>query len=116
MPESKAELEAKIAELERKLAEADEKRTELEEELARNTREGWIITTPNPKYTGITAGVLFESGHAFVPKTLKNSQVLIRRLVGDFGYTAIETQGEELEVQEKQALGMEALVEPTVRR
>lgn len=52
-------------------APVDARMAELEAELAemRAEKEGWLITTPNVLYGGITAGVKFERGMAFIPRT-----------------------------------------------
>lgn len=41
----------------------------------------FIITTPNPQYTGITAGVQFENGVAYI-----EDDYLRKVLVRDYGY------------------------------
>lgn len=52
-------------------APVDTRVAELEAELAdlRAEKEGWLITTPNVLYSGVTGGVKFERGMAFIPRT-----------------------------------------------
>lgn len=104
MSDTKAELEAKIAALQAALEEEQEKSAILEAEIPKELREGWVITTPNANYSGITAGVLFENGRGFVPKSLKNGDLIVKRLVNDFGYKAAE-QIPNGHIQERSPVG-----------
>ena len=77
---SRTDLMKEVADLRKKLemqdstpipADADENdvaalKAELHELKAE--KEGWLITTPNVLYGGVTCGVRFEQGMAFIPK------------------------------------------------
>ncbi|CAK0781412.1 hypothetical protein CCP3SC15_910007 [Gammaproteobacteria bacterium] len=64
---------------------------------AHSGRKGWMISTPNPAYTGTTAGVYFENGHAFVSADLVDARKKVSILTHDFGYSATETMdGQEI--------------------
>ena len=77
--------------------------------------EGWIISTPNPNYTGRTLGVRFENGHAFLPARLPGAERTLGLLIKDFGYSATKTDhGQEIApapVQDKRSIG-EKLLRP----
>jgi len=66
------ELEKKLAGVQEvaPLAPEDDDVAALKAELheLKAEREGWLITTPNVLYGGVTCGVRFEHGMAFVPK------------------------------------------------
>jgi len=66
------EYKQKVAELEKKLVKKDEETTKLKED-----GEGWLIITPNAAYDGKTAGVLFTSGMAFLPKNMVMEQFIV---------------------------------------
>jgi hypothetical protein len=77
---------------------AEARNLELEETLksrdallAQSDEAGWLVTTRNPAYSGVTEGVKFSMGRAFVPDRGPESAMLVKRLVGNFGYTAIPT-------------------------
>lgn len=72
--ELQAEVEALRAEVETLRAKAQE------------GRAGYIVTTPNPKYSGMTAGVQFRAGRAFIPAGEKG-EALARLLVSEFEYS-----------------------------
>lgn len=48
---------------------------------------GWVITTPTP-YNGATYGINFANGYGIVDVELPGADLLVTRLVGDFGYQA----------------------------
>lgn len=65
---TKAELEAKLAEaqalIESQKVEIEKQTNKIKEISARGA--GWLVTTPNPMYDGITLGIQFTRGQAFV--------------------------------------------------
>jgi hypothetical protein len=83
---TKAELELENAELQRRLS-------------ARSGGEGggWIVTTPNPKYTGVSYGISFVNGRAFIPKARPDGRFKMNRLVKDLKYSAREIDAAEMQ-------------------
>jgi len=57
-------LKAKLAALESKVAEKDKELDEIKKK-----EEGWLVWGDNPTYNGVTLGIQFTDGMAFVPKT-----------------------------------------------
>jgi len=92
---TKAELEKRVDELEAENEHLRELIAERDAALAQSGEDGYIIETPNKKYSGITAGVKFESGFGFVPKKREGALDLVMRLKGDYGYTVWEATTEE---------------------
>lgn len=69
--EAKAtEKEATLAELRKKVAELEQQVNAKTEEIdkLKEKEEGWLVWTPNPVYDGLTAGITFTDGMAFVAK------------------------------------------------
>lgn len=58
----------------------------LEAKPAGVTMSGYMITAPNKKYNGVTAGIQFRGGRAFIPDSLNDSEKIAKRLSSDFGY------------------------------
>lgn len=114
---TKEELVAEIARLNTVIA-------DLEDQIAQHTaaaktgRSGWMISTPNPSYTGTTAGVYFENGHAFVPSDWKDAKKKVGILTNDFGYSASEVaDGVELKGPTAKVQGVfEAVQQPQIMR
>lgn len=77
------EKDARIEELEKQVE-------SLEKELSKTRAglSGYVVKTPNPYYTGITSGIFFRNGKAFIPDG-KRSEEIVGILVKDFGYTAV---------------------------
>lgn len=76
-------------------------------------KKGWMISTPNATYTGRTAGVYFENGHAFIAEDMKNARKLVAILTNDFGYSYTETNdGEEVKAP---AVKGQSIFEATAR-
>ena len=82
------ELKEKVAQLEREKAAKDARIETLEAK-----DEGWLITTPVASYSGVTQGVQFTDGMAFIQKDRMYAGVgtaskMARLLEKDFGYKA----------------------------
>lgn len=73
-------LEAAIAELERQLA---EKNALLG---TKESQAGFLVSTPNPNYSGVTSGVMFNRGKAFLPADEPGNEQKVLVLINDFGY------------------------------
>lgn len=85
--------------------------------LSTTAEEGWLIETPNPDYSGVTAGVEFREGKAFIPavpdetETVEGKKVTINRakqkvaqLADDFGYDVMPvTAGEYKAIKNPEA-------------
>jgi len=97
MAQSAATKEELLSEIERLNAQIADLNDQLAQQAAasRESNSGWMISTPNPEYTGRTAGVYFEKGHAFIPSSRKNAPYLVRLLTNDYGYSASEATGTE---------------------
>jgi len=48
---------------------------------------GWLITCPNVRYQGITAGYQFRNGQAFIAD-VEGAEKKMKFMVSDFGYEA----------------------------
>jgi len=46
---------------------------------------GWLITAPNKAYSGITLGVMFRGGQAFIPDG-PGAEKIAKEMSGDLGY------------------------------
>jgi len=112
---TKEQLEAEIAELQAKMRDMDEQLAARDAALAKTNQDGWLISTPNTLYSGVTAKVKFENGHAFIPATWKDAEAVVNQLVGDFGYKAERMTGQAPATQASKPLGMEALVKEGAR-
>ncbi len=110
---TKEELVAKIEEMSARLRELEDQIAQRDAQLQTGD-EGWLISTPNPEYSGRTLGVYFEKGHAFVPKRLPEAEKLVAKLTRDMGYSAtLTTQGREAQpVAEKKMSVAEKLTQP----
>jgi hypothetical protein len=96
---TKAELEARVKALETALEEKDEEleRKQSTLDALRAGGEGYLVTTPdNPLFDGMTCGVQFYLGRAFVPKGRKDAERIIADLRGDFGYDVREMTADEV--------------------
>jgi hypothetical protein len=85
---------------------------------AKAGKKGWMISTPNEAYTGRTAGVYFENGHAFIPEDMKDARKKVAILTNDFGYSYTETMdGQEVKapVVQKQSV-FDAAASPMIRQ
>lgn len=96
---TKAELEAELEEVKAKLQEEKAKNQGLH--IDAGVTEGYLVTTPMP-YDGVTFGVNFRNGRAFIPKGVgADEQALVedivRRLKSDFGYEALKVGADEIE-------------------
>jgi hypothetical protein len=52
------------------------------------TVSGWLVTTPRTNYSGVTAGVAFARGRAFIPDSDPGVKDKVRILTSDYGYSA----------------------------
>lgn len=115
---TKEELEKEITELKQVIDELQSQISARDAALSQTGEPGWLVTSPNPNYGGLTAGVEFRRGRAFVPKRNEN-HALVMRLVNDFGYTAREMGSADFQKLGKQEqgapgpMGVEALMKPT---
>jgi hypothetical protein len=71
-----AQARAELLQLQTQLSEAKEKAT---------SRAGWLVTTPNATFNGVTAGVVFRKGRAFLPAT-EHGTATAHMLSAEFGY------------------------------
>lgn len=85
MQRTKAELEQEIAELRATIEELHEQLSARDAIVAKSAEDGWLVTTPNARYSGVTAGVEFRGGRTFIPK-VEGTESIIRLLQFDFGY------------------------------
>lgn len=71
--------------------EANKRIAELEAEVERLKASmpvgmsGWLVTAPNKGYTGVTLGVMFRGGQAFIPDGA-GAEKIAKELAGDFNY------------------------------
>jgi hypothetical protein len=83
--------------------------------------DGWLITTPNPRYNGVTYNIEFRNGRAFVPDRSPEDKLIVQQLVHGFNYVAQRMTGKEYKEMAQPAKaaaepkGVEALV-PTAMR
>lgn len=75
--------EEEIAELKAQLERQAIELAEARSKKADNGLCGWIITTPNMNFSGITAGVKFKNGRGFIAGKDEEKAM---RLCADFGY------------------------------
>ena len=67
----------------------------------KNPGGGWLVTTPIPTYAGVTEGISFAEGVAFVDVELPGVDGIIHRLEYDHGYTVQALTEDELNAQRK---------------
>jgi hypothetical protein len=86
--ETLGELRRKIKELESEVAVKDSKIDAMEKR-----EEGYLVWTKNPAYDGLTAGITFTDGMAFIRKDRTfpgygngTSEYYVKYLKDDFGY------------------------------
>ena len=84
--ETLAELKRKVQELENQLETKDGEIDKLKKK-----EEGYLVWTPNAQYDGVTAGVTFTNGMAFIQKDrvypgYGNAEKMANYLKNDFGY------------------------------
>lgn len=113
--ETKEDLMRQVADLQAQVNELNNQLHARDAMLASTGEEGYLVTSPNPAYTGVTSGVEFKNGRAFVPDSFKDAERIVLRLVNDFGYRAQKMGANEYQslaqpVVEKKPMGMEALV------
>lgn len=111
---TKIELENKITQLEAENAELRQMLAARDAIMSKSGEAGWLITTPNPRYNGVTAGVEFTNGRGFVPKSQIGSSLLVNRLRHDFGYRVDEVTSENykmLVLEEKTEQGHKTMIE-----
>ena len=113
--ETKEAMLKQIEELNQQLEELQNQLSARDAMLSQTGEEGYLVTTPNPNYTGFTAKVEFKNGRAFVPMSVSNVELVVQRLVNDFGYSARKMTSKDFQelaqpVAEKKPLGMEALL------
>ena len=75
---------------------------------------GWLISTPNPTYSGVTLGVAFHNGRAFVSKIAKrhglSAEWIVKELEHDFGYMVEVLDKEQVMRMREQSQEMEQAV------
>lgn len=69
--ETKVTKEETLAELKKKVKELEEQVAAKDAEINKTKQdaEGWLVLCKNPAYNGVTGGILFTDGCAFIPKT-----------------------------------------------
>jgi len=78
---------AKVQTPEERIAELEATVAEQKEALAKKGAiPGWLITTPNPFYNGITAGIKFKAGRGFIASRDENAEKKAKMICDDFGY------------------------------
>lgn len=78
---------------EKNTAELTELRKSRALQVGVDVRQGYLITTPNAEYSGITGGVMFVKGRGFVAGRREDNpgvDAILRTLAGDYGYTIRE--------------------------
>ncbi len=114
-------------ELEREIERLKEQNRELAEQihardaaLSHSGEPGWLVTTPSPRYNGVTCGVKFANGRAFVPESVVGAEAAIRELVNDYRYTVKRMTAKEFQelapvkVTERKPTLAEQLMQPDV--
>ena len=81
--------------------------------------KGWLVISPNPSYKGITLGIAFNRGMAFIPEKSKPSAGMIKgkstsvpnpakfvaeMLRNDFGYKIVYVDGTEEATEKMRAM------------
>jgi hypothetical protein len=89
-PTSKAELEEIIRQQAAKIEELEEQLAAREAVMYQSQETGWLITSPNSRYNGFTAGIEFRNGRGFVPSGKRDAKLIVLRLQYDFGYRVSE--------------------------
>lgn len=87
---TKEDLIKKIEELEAQNAELKNQIAARDAALVESAVPGWLISSPNPGYNGVTYGIEFKNGRAFIPATAPDAERTAIVLVNDFGYMARE--------------------------
>lgn len=87
-PAAEVDKDALIAQMSKDLLERDKIIAAQAKELAELKKgySGWLVKTPNPTYTGVTAGVKFVGGQAFISDLEPDAEKKARALKADFGY------------------------------
>jgi len=69
-PQSLEEAMAEVQRLKAELEEANQKATQATQTVSnmKKAEEGWLVLTPNVQYDGVTCGVQFTDGAAFILK------------------------------------------------
>ena len=57
---------------------------------------GYLVESPNPKYDGITCGVRFEAGRAFIPDSRDSQGTIAKQIQADFKYRVTHLSAEEV--------------------
>lgn len=93
---TKDELEQKIRQLEAQVQDLQAQLAEKEAILTGRPKGvgGYLVTTPVATYSGVTAGVQFRQGQAFLALDDPNSERLAMRLKSDFAYNVELVGGE----------------------
>jgi hypothetical protein len=85
---TKEELEQKIRQLESQIEDLQAQLAEKDAMLgARPKGAGYLVTTPSANYSGMTAGVQFRNGQAFLPLDDPQAEKLAMVLKNDFYYS-----------------------------
>lgn len=100
MAKTKKDIEAENEALQERIKELEEmnqRQAALLSAVADEEGGGWVITTRNARYNGVTAGVAFAMGRAFIPDGNEpdKARFTAKMLIQDFGYN-----GEHLEAEE----------------
>lgn len=94
---NKQELEQEVIRLQGIVQELTEQIAARDAALSHSGEDGWLITTTNRGYSGVTAGVEFRGGRGFVPASRPGAEMLVRILTGDFGYRAQRMTAQEFQ-------------------
>lgn len=83
---TKEELQTQVDALQAELGELRSQLAARDAALSASGEDGWLLTTKNPAYNGVTAGVEFRSGRGFISDSTPDAERLATQLCNDFGY------------------------------
>lgn len=92
---TKEDLLAEVSRLQQVVTELQEQLAARDALLSGTGQEGFLVTTPNSRYNGFTAGVEFRNGRAFIPGQDEDSEYLARRLSSEFNYAVRRMSAED---------------------
>jgi hypothetical protein len=97
-PTSKAELEEIIKQQAATIEELQEQLAARDAVMYQSQETGWLITSPNSRYNGFTAGIEFRNGRGFVPSGKKDARLIVSHLQYDFGYKVSEITAKDYQI------------------